>query len=189
MRFTANQLERYRSYLVLLARVHFDARLRGKVDPEDIAQQALIQAYASAGELIGDDEATIFAWLRRVLANTLIDAIRHYTAEKRDVQREHALGADLEQSSQQLGAWIAGSQTSPSKAAAKQELFAQVADAINVLPEPMREIIILKHLRGMGISEISNRTGKSLASVASYLRRGLEMLRHLLQEQRPTSEE
>jgi hypothetical protein len=48
-------LEPFRSYLKVLARVHLDSRLRGKLDPADVVQQTLLRAYAAWPELNNPD--------------------------------------------------------------------------------------------------------------------------------------
>ena len=47
-------LDRYRSYLVLLARWHWNPRLQGKLDPSDVVQQTLVQAWQGMKDYRGE---------------------------------------------------------------------------------------------------------------------------------------
>ena len=177
----AEVLEPYRRYLELLARVHLDPRLRGKLDPADVVQQTLLRACAALPELRGRSPESLAAWLRKILANPLADTVKHYQRDRRAVDLERSLEADLDRSSSGLAGWLAADQTSPSQAAARNEELLRLADALADLPEPLREVVILKHCRGQTLQQIADHLGKSLPSVASLLRRGLKELRHRLQ--------
>jgi RNA polymerase sigma-70 factor (ECF subfamily) len=173
-------LEPFRSYLEVLARVHLDARLRGKLDPADVAQQALLRAYAAWPEMKNPERAVVITWLRRILARTLADVAKHYDRDKRAVDLERSLEADLDRSASGMAGWLAADQTSPSQAAARNEELLRLADALTALPEPMREVVVLKHLRGWTLQRIGEHLGRTVPSVASLLRRGLEDLRRRL---------
>src|SRR5919198_5750781 len=173
-------LEPYRSYLEVLARVHLDARLRGKLDPADVVQQALLRAYAAWPELKNPDRPVVASWLRRILARTLADVVKHYDRDKRAVDLEQSLEADLDRSASGLAGWLAADQTSPSQVAERNEEVLRLADALTALPEPLREVVILKHLRGWTLQRIGDHLGRTVPSVASLLRRGLEDLRRRL---------
>jgi RNA polymerase sigma-70 factor (ECF subfamily) len=176
----AQALEPFRSYLEVLARVHLDPRLRGKLDPADVVQQALLRAYAAWPEMMNPDRPVLLAWLRRILARTLADVVKHYDRDKRAVDLERSLEADLDQSASGLASWLAADQTSPSQAAVRNEELLRLADALAALPEPQREVVVLKHLRSWTLQRIAEHLGRSVPAVASLLRRGLEDLRHRL---------
>src|SRR4051794_12481207 len=74
---SGSQLERYRSYLELLARARLDPRLRGKLDPADLVQQTLLRAVA-AQDRFRSGEPACAAWLRTILAHVMTDAVRKF---------------------------------------------------------------------------------------------------------------
>jgi RNA polymerase sigma-70 factor (ECF subfamily) len=176
----AQALEPFRSYLEVLARVHLDSTLRGKLDPADVVQQALLRAYTAWPGLNNPERPVLLAWLRRILARTLADVVKHYERDKRAVNLERSLEADLDQSASGLAGWLAADQTSPSQAAVRNEELLRLADALAALPEPQRQVVVLKHLRSWTLQRIAEHLGRSVPAVASLLRRGLEDLRRRL---------
>src|SRR5882724_10520314 len=105
-------LERYRAYLRLLARLQIGPRLRSKFDPSDVVQQTLLEAFARREQFRGG-EAERAAWLRQILAHNLADALRAFGQARRDVYRELPL-VKMQESSDRLESWLAAQQSSPS---------------------------------------------------------------------------
>jgi RNA polymerase sigma-70 factor (ECF subfamily) len=173
-------LEPYRSYLEVLARVHLAPRLRGKLDPADVVQQTLLRACSAWSSLQNTEPAVVAVWLRRILARTLADVVKHYDRDRRAVDLELSLEADLDRSASGLAGWLAADQTSPSQVAVRNEELLRLADALAALPEPQREVVVLKHLRGWTLQRIGDHLGRTVPAVASLLRRGLEELRRRL---------
>jgi RNA polymerase sigma-70 factor, ECF subfamily len=79
-----------------------------------------------------------------------------------------------------LDAWLAADQTSPSEAADAHDRAAALAEAVAELPDDQREVVLAKHCLGLSLAEIAERTGRTPASVAGLLRRGLQALRERL---------
>jgi RNA polymerase sigma-70 factor (ECF subfamily) len=178
----AEALEPFRHYLLVLAKLHLDARLRGKLDPADLVQQTLLRAYPAMNQLRSREPAAVAAWLRRILARTLADTARHYDADKRAVDLEKSFAADLDRSASGLADWIAADQTSPSERAERNEDLLRLADALAELPDAQREVVVLKHLQGKTLAEIAAATERTVPAVVGLLRRGLETLRERMEE-------
>jgi RNA polymerase sigma-70 factor, ECF subfamily len=68
-------LEPFRKYLKMLAELHLDRKLRGKLDASDVAQQTMLRAYSALAEVRDARPEVLVAWLRRILARTLADAV------------------------------------------------------------------------------------------------------------------
>ena len=139
---SAEILEPFRKYLKVLAELHLDRKLRGKLDASDVVQQTLLRAYSALGELRQREPEVLAAWLRRILASTLADAVKHYERDKRDVGLERSLEADIDRSASGFAAWLAADQTSPSGCAERNEELLRMAEALAQLPDLMREVLV-----------------------------------------------
>jgi RNA polymerase sigma-70 factor (ECF subfamily) len=173
----AGRLERYRAYLQLLARLHLDPRLRGKVDLSGVVQQTLWEGHRALGSAPAAADAQVAALLRRLLGNNLADEVRRCYADKRDAHREQSLDAGLEASSARLEAFLAADQSSPEVRAERNEELLRLAEALERLPEAQRQAVELHYLRGWRLEEIASHLGRGKSAVAGLLHRGLDKLR------------
>ena len=175
-------LERFRHYLDLLARLQLGPEWRGKVDLSGVVQQTLLEAYQALGRAEKPAPPQWTAWLRRILANNLRDEVRKFGTRARDVSRERSLEAALDESSARLGAWLAVEQSSPSQQAMRNEQLLALADALAQLPADQREALELHNLKGHPLTEVAEKMGRSKGAVAALMFRGLKKLRELLRE-------
>lgn len=174
-------LQRFRDYLLLLARVQMHGPLRGKLDPSDAVQQTLLEAFQQRDQFRGQDDAARAAWLRQILAHNLADALRALGRAKRDVALERSLDAALTESSARIEAWLTADQSSPSQRAERNEELLRLANALVQLPEAQRDAVTLHHLQGCTLAETARQLGKSESATAGLIHRGLKKLRELLQ--------
>jgi RNA polymerase sigma-70 factor (ECF subfamily) len=175
-------LERYRAYLVVLARVQIGRRLQGKVDASDVVQEACLGAYRDFPQFRGTTEKELLGWLRQILASLLANLVRHYQGtQRRDVRLERQLAGELEQSSQALDRGLVAAQSSPSQQAIRREQSVLLAAALGRLPEDWRELLILRHLEGLTFPEVARRMGRTVDSVKKLWPRALAGLRRLLE--------
>jgi RNA polymerase sigma-70 factor, ECF subfamily len=180
---TGTRLEQFRAYLRLLARLHLHPTLQGKLDPSDVVQQSLLQAYQALDGFRGRTDAELAAWLRQILARNLSHAVRDFGRARRDAHREQSLDLALDASSAHLDQWLADSLTSPSQNAQFNEEALRLAEALDGLPEAQRQALVLQHWHGWSLAEIGQHMGKSPAAVAGLIKRGLQGLRTRLETQ------
>jgi RNA polymerase sigma-70 factor (ECF subfamily) len=178
---TGLALERFRHYLLLLARLHLGGRLQAKFDPSDVVQETLLEAHRKQAQFCGASDAELAGWLRQALAHCIADALRAFGRARRDVAQERSLEAALDESSARLAAFLAADQSSPSQRAAQEEQLFRLAESLAALPDDQRQAVEMKHLQACSVAVIAQRMGRSETAVGGLLRRGMTALRQRLQ--------
>lgn len=177
----ADDLERYRSYLRLLAQLDLDPRLGSKLDLSGVVQQTLFEAHRDSAQRRNLGEAPLLTWLRQILARNLLDEIRRVRRSGFDAIRDRPLD---ELSSRAEAALVAGL-SSPSERAARGEELLRLAQFLEALPEDQRTVIVRHHLQGEPLASVAAAIGRTKPAVAGLLRRGLTALRDALVEREP----
>ncbi|MFO0889026.1 MAG: sigma-70 family RNA polymerase sigma factor [Isosphaeraceae bacterium] len=178
----AADLEPYRDYLRLLARLELHPQLRARIDPSDLVQQTLLHAVQALDQFRGGGQPALLAWLRQILARNLAMAVRDHYRGKRDVGRERSLQAALDRSSARMEAWLADDRPGPGAVAERNEQLLRMARAVAALPAPQRDAVTLHFLQGLSVAEVGIQIGKTQGAAAGLIRRGMQRLRALLEE-------
>ena len=159
-----------------------DRRLGGRIDPDDVLQEAYLAAAKRIDHYRADGFRSPFLWLRMIVQQTMIDVHRrHRGAQSRDAGREVAIfGAYPQATSASLAIQLVGDWTSPSQAASRVELLDRVQAAIASMNPMDQEVLALRHFEELTNSEVAE-TLKIEAKAASirYVR-ALRRLKELL---------
>lgn len=124
---------RYSKRLVELAQRNLSARLRCRVDGEDIAQSVLRTFFrrSELGEFTIDASTDLWKLLVKITLNKVHNQARRHQAEKRNLDREQTCENDLEM------AYFISREPNPADAA---KLVDQLERLLRGLPEAHREI-------------------------------------------------
>jgi RNA polymerase sigma-70 factor, ECF subfamily len=167
---------RYRGYLRFLAETKLDRRLRQKIDPSDVVQETMMQAFRAWDDLRGDSEGERLAWLRQILIRTLLHAVRDFGRAKRDVARERPFVQVADHSSACLEAQCVADLTSPSQIAVRAEELLQVFDALDQLPEQQRLAVMAFYWHDMTLADIGHELQRTPSAIAGLIYRGVKRL-------------
>jgi RNA polymerase sigma-70 factor (ECF subfamily) len=128
-------------------------------DAEDVVQEAYVKAYRAIVEGRFDGRAKLETWLRRIVVNASIDALR--TRKRAPKLDEDVLDKSLDASA------------SAETALALSEL----SDWLSELPPEQRATLVLKALEGMSSREIGELLGCTEGAVEQRLVRARAALR------------
>jgi len=164
---------RHRAYLLRFIESRLDPKLRRRVDPSDIVQEAHLEAVRRLGQYLEQSAMPFRLWLRQIAYDRLLKARRqHLGTARRSLERELPFH---EQSSQMLLQQLLDHEPSPSQHLNRKELAQRLREALTRLPDPDREILQLRVVEGLSYDEVGYLLG--IQPVAARKRHGRALLR------------
>jgi RNA polymerase sigma-70 factor, ECF subfamily len=173
-----------RERLRRLVRLRLDRRLSGRIDSDDVLQDAYLEARRRLADYARDPEAMPFhLWLRLVTGQKLTDLHRfHLGAQMRDAGIEVSLhrGALPQATSVSLAAQLLGKITSASRAAIRAEHKLILQEALNGMDPIDREVLTLRHFEHLSNDETALLLGLTKKAASNRYIRALRRLKEIL---------
>jgi RNA polymerase sigma-70 factor (ECF subfamily) len=146
-------LEGYRPGLHAFVEARLDPRLRARLDPSDVVQEALLEVVRRMDDFLRRRPMPFHLWVRKTTYERLLNLHRdHLQRARRSVDREVALP---DRSSLLLAQPLLAGGPSPSQDLAAREVADRVARAVAQLSEADREILLMRHAEELPYEEIA----------------------------------
>lgn len=178
----AELFARYSERLERLVEFRLDARVRSRVDPADVLQEAFIEIARRINDYLVRPEVSFFVWIRQITLQTLIGMQRRHFGQKRDPKQEVAFpntGSDA--TSYSIAQAICAQQTSPSRAAMRAEEIQHLHAALAEMDETDREVLALRHFEHLGNNEVAEALGLTATAASNRYVRAMTRLTEIMQ--------
>jgi RNA polymerase sigma-70 factor (ECF subfamily) len=174
---------RSRDRLRWVVAFRLDPRLRGRVDPSDVLQDAYLEAWRDLGSYLERPEIPFFLWLRGIAGNKLRELhCHHLGAQRRDPRREVSIhGGATSETTTVLAARLLGDLTRASEAAIRRELKLRLHETTDAMDRLDREVLTLRYFEQLSPGETADVLGiKEKAAGVRYVR-AVRRLKAILQ--------
>ncbi|MGE0144545.1 MAG: sigma-70 family RNA polymerase sigma factor [Planctomycetota bacterium] len=173
----------HRDRLRRMVEFRLHPRLLRRIDPDDVLQDAWLDAVQRIDSYSNQRDRSAYLWLRLVLGQTIIDLHRrHLGAQMRDAKQEVPLVryAGPAMSSDAISMHLTGGLTSPSGVAERNEAAIRLREALDSLDEIDREILVLRHLEELTNAEVCEILELKPTAASNRYVRALARLKGLL---------
>lgn len=169
----------HREYLRTAVELRMDRRLRARLDPSDVVQEAQLEAARRIDDYLRREPMPFHLWLRQTAYQNLLRLRRqHVEADCRSVTRELPLP---DGSSATLARELLGAGPTPSEQVGEEELARRLREAVAELPETDREILLMRNFEGLSNQEAAQVLGLEPAAACRRYGRAILRLRNVLQ--------
>lgn len=171
----------FRSRLIAMIEFRLDRRIVGRIDPEDIVQEAWVLVSGRIADYLAAPNVSFYVWVRQITRQLLIDAQRRHFSMKRDASLDRAiLSRDRADSAESMSQALADSITSPSRVIMRAEEAEQLQKAIESISEMDQEILSLRHFEQLSSIEVAQILGIGRTAASNRYLRALKRLQQVL---------
>lgn len=143
--------------------------VRNQTDAEDLAQDVFIRTFTVLDRY--DPSYPFSSWLFRITSNLCIDFLRK--AKWGMVSIDQPIDGPEGSIQRQLPSDV----VKPDRRMENKEMMAALEEAISILPEHYRVIVILRHQEQMSYEEIADDLGIPLGTVKARIHRARNMIK------------
>jgi RNA polymerase sigma-70 factor (ECF subfamily) len=174
----ADAFSEHRDRLGRMVKFRLDRRLRGRIDPDDVLQDAYIEIARRIQDYLAAPNVSFYVWIRQITWQTLIDCHRVQMGLKRDPKQEVRLGRRScnNATTFSIAQALLGNLTSPSAAAIRQEEIDGLYVALDGMDEIDREVLALRHFEHLENGEVAEVLGLSRTAASNRYVRALTRL-------------
>jgi RNA polymerase sigma-70 factor (ECF subfamily) len=173
----------YAQHAALLgfARRKIGPEWRGKIEPEDLLQEAFVQVFTHVAGFSYSGEGSFYRWAARIISNLYVDHARRWRAGKREASRERRPGADRSTSyANLLTRCLPADEDTPSKHVQFEDAVSFLMHCIARLPEEHRVAVQRLYLRDEPLSDVAAALSRSEDATRRLAGRAIERLRRCL---------
>lgn len=166
--------EAFRRHLLLLANQELPPTLRGKLGASDLVQETAVDAQRDFLAFRGSTPEECFAWLRAILRNNVVDAVRRYkTSQKRAAGVEVSLASP---EGRREGKTLQMPRALPDGSVIRREDASILAAMLRRLAADHQAVLRMRHWEGLSFQEIGERLDRSAEAARKLWYRAVERL-------------
>ena len=168
----AESLERlllaHHDRLLSFARRKIGVDWQGKIDPEDVVQEAYVEIFNTISSFVHKGDESFYHWASQIVDHRFIDRVRHFRRKKRDAGREVVAAQRTHTAHLSLLERCMQDSHTPMDSLRREDAVAAMIACMAQLPEDYRRALQRLYLRQ-----------ESLAAVAADMQRSEDALRRL----------
>jgi RNA polymerase sigma-70 factor (ECF subfamily) len=167
--------DRYRSSLLGFIRGHTDPSFRRRISAEDLLQETHLEALKGLPSFHYRRETAFFLWLCGIARRRIYHHCRRWRRRPPPVSFQGSLAGSV--SSSDLLRTLVSPEAGPFETLKLHEHLELLAAAVEAIPEPDRQAIVLRYVEGYSSAEAARTLGVSSGALRVRLSRALLRLR------------